>query len=695
MTRISRDEFPNRAFQLAYFIHRERKTALEITTRALNKLQLAATAQGKRLYYRLTGRADARKARSKVSMGEPHLLQRLVYVESEEYERRKEAAAQNSQLAEGVSPARRKDLVVYFIKHLVRITTKRNSFYVTLGLSRLLYNYTTPETMELYNLVIQDPDRVHDDYYYRSRKGLLLREMKERFGETLELAKGVRGEQRWRPAEDTSRYLDLVRECLFWFTPWATACVVPERFDPLSDPIDQLNFQGRHADEEHEVEVNRIHAALHPDCFARLAAANLLDRPEAKLELPHFFLSEDADGDDDSSRTPPNLAEDELLIINDLLVQEATRRKAASAGFLRVLVDGNQLAQISAGQPTATKFMVDHEAEVIEVYGSDQEGPLLLATHLLNFSGSATQNFAITIEGGQRISFTVEPLRDREGISTGAQVAVAVAETSATRAAAAAARSLWTSIFGQAHETPTGSLAWWKPVSALAALALLFAGAWWVWSNRQDRTEIVMTTPKPAPTIPTIIPSPNQQKDREPSPRPGEAPGAVATATPTPAKRQPGTRERDETFVARTLVADDSVSPDPGELSTRSAWNRQSMGKPLNEVSRVYVQAIGDNALNQALLAEVRARLVAGGAVQDSGADQADAALKFSARPASARADDLRVSVTVRVVNANGYVVWPGARGGSRWRYVGQPRFVAERIVADLVKDIRSRNRER
>ena len=43
---ISPEELPNRAFQLAYFLHRERKIALEIATRALNKLQLAATAQG-------------------------------------------------------------------------------------------------------------------------------------------------------------------------------------------------------------------------------------------------------------------------------------------------------------------------------------------------------------------------------------------------------------------------------------------------------------------------------------------------------------------------------------------------------------------------------------------------------------------------------------------------------------------------
>src|SRR6185312_8140952 len=243
---------------------------------------------GKRLYYRLTGRADARKARSKVSMGEHHLLQRLVYAESEEYERRKESSAQDPAAHPDTIPARKNDLLVYFIKHLVRITTRRNSFYVTLGVSRLLYNYTTPETMELYNLVIQDPDRVHDDYYYRSRKGVLLKELKERFGSLIEVTKGARGEQRWQAMDATSQYAELVRDCLFQFTPWETPCAVPEQFDPLTETIDQLNFQGRLADEEHEVEVNRIHATLHPDCFARLVAANEFATPDERLELPQF-----------------------------------------------------------------------------------------------------------------------------------------------------------------------------------------------------------------------------------------------------------------------------------------------------------------------------------------------------------------------------------------------------------------------
>ena len=313
---------------------------------------------------------------------------------------------------------------------------------------------------------------------------------------------------------------------------------------------------------------------------------------------------------------------------------------------------------------------------------------------MLNFDGSTKQDFTVTVEGGQRISFAVDLVRNQEGSPTGAQVSVAIAETASSRIAAGAARRILISIFG---ETDGASpLNWWKPFTAFAVLTLLLAGAWWVWTNRHDQTEVVRVSPTPAPTAPPVTPGPPQQNREEPQrttlPPVNRSPESVIApaATPLLAQRQSSNRERDESFVARSLVAGDNVTPDPGELSTRGAWNRQLMGKPLPEVSRVYLQAIGDNALNQELLNEVRARLAAGGALQDSGSDQADAALKISVRPASSRADDLRVSVIVRAVNANGYVVWPGSSGGSGWRYVGQPRFVAERIVADLTKDIRS-----
>ena len=695
MNPISRDELPNRAFQLAYFLHCDRKTAAEIATRALNKLQLAATAQGKRLYYRLTGRADARKSRSKVSLAEPHLLQRLVYIESEAYERRKEAAAQDPHAHPGATPARKTDLIVYFIKHLVRITTKRNSFYVTLGLSRLLYNYTTPETMELYNLVIQDPERVHDDYYYRSRKGLLLKELKERFGALVEVAKGARGEQRWRPGEDGQRHHNLVSECLRWFTPWATPCVVPERFNPLNETIAQLNFEGRLPDEEHEVEVNRIHAALHPECFARLAAADHLAAPDERLELPHFFLADDGGDTDESSRTPPHLSEDELRAINDLLAQEAMRRKAVAAGFLRVLVDGTQRAQINAGHSDVARFVVDEEAEVVEIYGADQRGALLLATHPFNFNGPDTQNYIITVEGGQRMTFAVNLLRDENGATTSAQIAVAFKETAPARVASLAPRRLWTSLFSTPREVAARPLGWWRPVAIFAVLALLIGGTWWLWNNRQSQNRLVRIEPTPAPAIvPTpATPGPVTPKDSEPQralnpPVNGASPDRNEVTPPVMARGAPNTRERDETFVERRLLPNSTLNADPDEAGTRGVWNRDLMGKRLDEVHRVQLQIAGETASSDELLARLRTRLTANSIVQLSDDERADAALKISVGRASPGAGNARVIVIVRAVNANGYVVWPGARRGSSWRYVGQSKYVADRVVADLTRDI-------
>jgi hypothetical protein len=684
MSMISREEFPHRAFQLAYFIHRERRIAVEIATRALNKLQLAATAQGKRLYYRLTGRADARKARSKVSMGEPHLLQRLIYIESEEYERRKEAASLDPQAHSETTPARHSDLVVYFIKHLIRITTRRNSFYVTLGLSRLLYNYTTAETMELYNVVVQNPDRVHDDYYYRSRKGVLMNELKERFGDLIEVNRSARGEQRWRAGANHSEHFDLAAECLRQFTPWSTPCVVPPALDPLTDTIVELNFEGRHPDEEHEVEVNRIHAAMHPECFARLTAANRFAPPQDRLELPHFFIADGADDRDGDSRTPPKLSQEELEAINGLLAQEAMRRKSASAGLLRVLVDGVERAEITAMSETA-RFKVDENAELLEVYDADASGPLLLATHVLNPVDGPAQKLTITLEGGQTINFNVDPLHDSTGSWSGAALTVALTE--AARAAEPRANRLWAWIFDR-----TGPMfGWLKPAAALALLLLLFAGAWWLWRNRQDVPRIAQVNPTPAPTAmpstPTTSPANNEKSNhgeptvKQPTTQP------LNSAVPLIANNNQKPRRVKESLVERSFLPSTDAITEPGENATRGSWDR-TMGKSLKEIRRVYLQGTADNDSTKQLTDQLRTQLANDG-VTISTADSADAALKISAQRASDQPNDSRVVVVIRAVNANGYVVWPDSRRRGSWKYVGQTRFVAQRIANDLKKAVR------
>ncbi len=186
----AREVMINQAMRLAYFIHRDQELAAHITTEALIKLNAAAVAQDRRYLYEPGGRASQGiRARNKIMLSELHLLQRILFHESEPYERQTELYFQTK-------PDQRR-MIVHYLKHLVSVTLKRNSFYTTLGITRLLCRYTTAEAMDIYNLVVQDPARVKDDYYWRSRKGHLMQDMRERFGPFLQSSRGTRGEERF------------------------------------------------------------------------------------------------------------------------------------------------------------------------------------------------------------------------------------------------------------------------------------------------------------------------------------------------------------------------------------------------------------------------------------------------------------------------------------------------------------------
>jgi len=209
---------------------------------------------------------------------------------------------------------------------------------------------------------------------------------------------------------------------------------------------------------------------------------------------------------------------------------------------------------------------------------------------------------------------------------------------------------------------------WWKPATAFAVLLLLILGGVWLWRNRAPREELVKVSPAPVPASSAAPPKPgppagNNQGERAP----------VNQAAPSPS--------RNEALVARNLLPRTGTGPD--EMAARGGWDRSSMGKPLNEIRRVHLQLTTDNEVTREVSEELRARL-ANGIVATSSIDAADAALKISAQPASNKPDDARIVVIVRAVNANGYLLWPDPRRGGSWKYVGQTRFVAQRIASDL-----------
>lgn len=652
-----------RAFKLAYFIHGDKATAVEIAQDALSKLEVACAAQDKRLYYSPVGRASSRGSRSKVSLSEPHLLQRLVYIGSEPYEKQREQANKVDEEA----------MTIHFIKHLVKTTIKRNSFYVTLGLSRLLRNYSTSETAEIYNLVVQDPDRVRDDYYYRSRKACLMKEIKDRFEDRLTATRGHRGEERFHSQTDSSRLSPLVRECLEHFTPWDSPCVVPEKLDPCAQTIARLDFNGSDPDEEHRVEANRIHSVVHPDCYLRLVTALGLQSPDDRLEVPQFLFSTD-NSDHTDRRNPPPLDENDLAAINRRLSDQSSRRKFATAGLMRIAVDGKNRALIDPLRSARAQFEVRSDEEIIEVM-ADESG-LLLATLIFDFEEMkrGDRRRSITLEGGQKIEFVISLIDDPFGEAASAIIDASYQETAFARAASLAVRRRMFALAEGLRAWAMSGREVWKPALALLALMLLVGSAF-LFMRGEQTDNTARQTPQETPDQ-----SPSSEPQETPQPKP-----QIADSE----KTQPRKQESGEIATNRPV---EGRPNNPHDIPTTRSTVASTPGVTLAEVKRIHVEVTGGESFNQQIRDMLVASLQSSGRVTLAASrDQADAVLKVHAKTdASGKA-----TVFARLVNAPGYVLWPARATGSGAKFVGSPQQVASLISVALLSEIEKPARNR
>jgi len=415
------------AFELAYFIHPDTGTALRIATDALANLEFALQAQDKRLYYSPVGQFFSRqhsslKLRNRVRVSDLHLLQRLVYIESEAHERDHEMSGRRG--------ATREDLIIRFIKHVVKITIRRNSFYVALGFSRLLHSYSTPETMDIYNLLIQDPSRMKHDSYYRTCKKQLMRELKQRFGPALKTVTAARGEERFETEQDPASLAALARKALAMFTPWNTGCLIPESLDASEDSLSGLRFEGDDPDKEHPIEINRIHSIIEPVCYARIIKALGLQAPEQRLALPKFCAGEqegDGRGGRANREQPPELSDEQISGALKELADRADRRKKTKAKMLLVVVDGIERARMAPTSGARAVLEVDESAEMIEVRARDEEGEARVGLHLLDYHDDETgepRSYRVEMEGGQRLSLEMRVKRSGIGEVEGALISI-------------------------------------------------------------------------------------------------------------------------------------------------------------------------------------------------------------------------------------------------------------------------------
>ncbi|MEW6127295.1 MAG: hypothetical protein AB1757_09665 [Acidobacteriota bacterium] len=660
----------NQALSLAYFIHGDKTLALQIVTSALNKLEVAVQAQDKRLYYEPQGRTTARKARNRINYNEKHLLQRLIYLESEPYEKEKER--------EGKLDERR--MITHFIKHLVKITLKRNSFYVALGISRLLHNYTTAEAMEIYNLVVQDPERARDDYYYRSRKGRLMQEMKERFGDLLNLIKVNRGEERFEPRPSSKQFNGFVFDCLDNFTPWATACVIPSSYNPFATSLKELEFDSQDPDAEHHIEINRTHTILHPDCFTRLVKALKLNPPNDRLEIPNFNLSTSAT--DNHRNDPPTFGRDELEAIKSSLDEQAHRRKRFSAGLLKVVVDGALMGEIDLQRVCNLQVEIAEGAELIEIIGNSKNEEVRLASCFIQAHQPTSKN-TITLEGGQEITFSQAHKIDQYGEVETSTLNIDYRETRAFKAAALAINHRINRLGDALRINNLAGVI--KPALAFMLVALLGLGVWFfaIKGDPRPLEQADHNQSSPQPENPEVTPnqSPDsKQADNRDEPNSGKIQNQDKQEKP----QKPRKSDNDRLIASdrKPTNPEDADAVKPGTRSTQPAVS----GLALSEIKLIGIQISCDDAHCQ----ELRTRLIEGLSASNRFAftndlNKADALLKIS--DIRETPNDSQASVIARLANAKGFVLFPANRGGSGNRYRGQPAEVAQKIINDLLEE--------
>ena len=391
-------EFLHTGFELAYFLVPDRSGALAILSRALEKLRVQSRRELKRLYWR--DKHTERPIR-RIARGDVDMLQWLIMFEAEEDERAQERVG-------AVSPV---GMAIRYIKHLVQITTALSSFYVNIGLTRVLHNYSTSEAQRVYERLTSrylGPDE------YRRAKAALMDKITERFGSFVKITKVDHGELRFERSDQQQRLNEIAAECLKAFTPWSTrGCCA--QFSTTNGGGIKIRppYQDAKAD-PNEIELRCCHILIEPTCYSQLMEDLAFEEPETKLALPRFFMPEKREKNDDNNAQPPHppeLSQEDIEQIQRRLAMTDARRRNINPRMVKILVDGVEQAHVDLTQELRFQVALEAGASLVEVRGEDECGELLLATHVVSYSDDAfdSSTASATLSSGN-LKFEVTPI---------------------------------------------------------------------------------------------------------------------------------------------------------------------------------------------------------------------------------------------------------------------------------------------
>jgi hypothetical protein len=389
-------ELLQRGFELAYFLIPDRVTAIDILTRALEKIRARSRREMKRLYWR---DKHAERPVRRIARSDMDMLQWLIMFEAEQDERAQERAGSISSAG----------MTIRYIKHLIQITTALSSFYVNVGVSRLLHNYSTSEAQRVYEMLTSrflGPDE------YRRAKSALMDKLSERFAGFLKIARVDHGELRFETLDNQEQWVIAVSDSLSVFTPWSTQGHCAQYVSVNGNAKLKAAQKAANTD-QNESELRCCHILIEPTCYDQLMEDLAFDAPETRLALPRFVMPDKQEKSDDNNvqpPRPPELSQEDLDQIQRRLAVTDARRRNANPRVVTIMIDGVEHAQLDLTQKHQLQVGLNAGASLIEIRGNDERGDLLLATHFMPYVNNTFESSKGTAKlGAGELEFKVIP----------------------------------------------------------------------------------------------------------------------------------------------------------------------------------------------------------------------------------------------------------------------------------------------
>jgi len=449
-----REDLMEKGFQLACFIVRDRVEAIRILGNAMSKLSVQRSREKKRAYWR---RQNLKHKITRIVRDDRDALQWLIYFESEQYEKQQEQL--------GVQTTR--DMIIRYIKHLAQITTAMSSFYVNVGLHRLLHNYNTSEAQRAYEWVTQHFPGSEE---YRKVKGALMSQLEVRFHDFVRTYRANHGELRFEVFEEQEPWGTLVDECLRMFTPWSQPCVGIAGLDSgvgdLAQPLTSRSRQGLHQD---AIETYRCHVFMDPACFGQLTEKLSVNSPSSRLAVPRFFFNGENNGWNNSrsfEEENPKLTDTERQTIMDRIGGRAGLQPRGASRVVTVMAHGLERTRLEVDRGSTQNFEIQAGVKLIEFWMQDGGGEVLLATHWVEYTewqGIAPSTATVALGSGRELLLETIPTSPADGGPAGASILLKCRPVSGLGAWGESLRSWY----------------WWRyrvPKYALASLSLIVIG---------------------------------------------------------------------------------------------------------------------------------------------------------------------------------------------------------------------------